>query len=181
MKRPGYTLLELMLVMAIIVFLATLAYPSMAGLSGPVKLNGAADAVRSAWAQARAKAVEEGRPYRFAVVPGKGNFRIAPDSEDSWNGGEASGPDGPGLVQEEALPPGVCFSRSGEGAGPPPGNDTVLPPGSVSPGQWSKVVVFNPDGTASEDVEILFQFRNLRPLRVHLRALTGGVKVQQSR
>ena len=41
------------------------------------------------------------------------------------------------------------------------------------------VAVFLPDGTARDDAEIRFQVKGAMPKSVKLRALTGGVSVQQ--
>src|SRR6516164_8495476 len=84
--RSGFTLFELVLVMVLLVIVGALSYPSLSSMYGGFKVTAAADEVRSAWAQARAHAINEGTPYRFAVVPGKGNYRIAPDVESYWAG-----------------------------------------------------------------------------------------------
>src|SRR5713226_8115007 len=59
------------------VILAAIAYPSLDSLLGTFRMNAAADMVRANWADARAYAMNEGRAYRFAVISGKGNFRVA--------------------------------------------------------------------------------------------------------
>src|SRR5215207_2493825 len=116
MPRRGFTLLEVTLVMAVIVLMAAIALPSIEVMYGDVRLTAAADQIRGTWANARTKAIEEGRPYRFAVQP-DGKFRIAPDAGDFWTGGggtptdntEANDPDAPPLILEDALPKGVLF------------------------------------------------------------------------
>src|SRR5262245_42314654 len=108
--RPGYTLLELVLVVIIIALLAVLSFPSLHSTYLNLRVTSAIDEVRAAWAMGRVQAVNEGRPYRFAIVPNKGNYRLAPDSNDFWNGnppmsnGNGSG-DQP-IVLESALPKG---------------------------------------------------------------------------
>jgi prepilin-type N-terminal cleavage/methylation domain-containing protein len=182
--RRAYTLFELLLVLVILVVMAAIAYPSLDGLYTSFRMTQAADQVRACWADARSQAMNEGRAYRFAVIPNKGNFRIAPDSPDAWGGGGSepatSDPNYPPLVIEETLPKGVRFSTadSWQSAAGDAGGDSSLPAGTVGPGSWSEIVTFLPDGTAKEDVEIVFTARGARPLALKLRALTGAVSVR---
>lgn len=126
--------------------------------------------------------MNEGRPYQFAVVPNRGNFRVAPDSAEFWggSGGAASGDSGTGpIVTESTLPRGIRFAtldafRSGAMN---QDGEAALPVGSVDPGSWVKKATFYPDGTArgvdADDVDIVFYYRGARPLHVKLRGLTG--------
>lgn len=176
-SRQAYTLLEVVLVLALIVMLSAIIVPSYDAMYGDYRLTAAADMVRAAWASARAHAMEEGRPYVFAVVSGKGNFRIAPEGAEYWagNAGEAREDTAGGLLlQEEVLPKGVRFSTA-EGAPADLGSDSAMTLGSVPPTAWSPIATFLPDGTAREDVVIEFQTRGSRPRVLKLRGLTGSV------
>jgi prepilin-type N-terminal cleavage/methylation domain-containing protein len=170
MTRSAYTILEVMLVLAIIVLLAAIAFPSIETMYGDVRLNAAADQIRARWADARTQAIEEGRPYRFAVQT-DGRFRVAPDTAEFWGGGgtgDSSTPndtDMPPLDVEESLPKGVKFSDNGLSNSGDPGDS----------GGWTTVVRFLPDGSASTDVEIVFESDGCRPLQLKLRGLTGAV------
>jgi len=180
--RQGFTLLEIVLVSAVLVFIAAISYPSLKSSYGYFKLHGGIDSVRTAWAQARAHAIEEGRPYRFSVEPNGSHFRVAPDSPDYWSGSVPNDDKlGKGYVLEQALPGGVRFSANGES---PPGAaeskdgiDQVYKTNYAGI-DWSTTVVFLPDGTAKEDVRIHFQVQGAMPAVVHLRGLTGTVSVQ---
>ncbi len=177
--RPAYTLLELFLVMALILMLGALAIPSVDAMYGNVRLRAASDQVRSVLLQARGHAMDEGRAYRFAVVPGRGNYRVAPDSVDYWAGGEAPpglDPNNPPLVLEDTLPRGIPFVLGDSQV--TAGRDTNAPSGGVDPSSWVPVVTFLPDGTASDDKQITLQLSGNRPVVLRLRALTGGVTVQ---
>ena len=181
-RRPGFTLLEVLLASAVILMIAAITVPSLKSSYGYYKLEGGIDSVRAGWAMARAHAIEEGRPYRFSVEPNGSHFRVAPDREDYWSGSPPSDDSqGKGYVLEQALPGGVRFTVDGQPGEEPPEDNT--PPGkedntASSKIEWNTAVVFLPDGTAKEDVHILFQVRGTRPMMVHLRGLTGTVSVQ---
>jgi prepilin-type N-terminal cleavage/methylation domain-containing protein len=165
--RHGFTMLEVLLVMAVIIILAGMVYPSIETMYGNARLTAAADQIRARWADARTQAIEECRAYRFAIQA-DGRFRIAPDSSRYWpnNPTAPDDPDDPD-VQEieiiETLPEGVKFA---EGLG-----------GEDGDGEWQTVVRFLADGSASLDVEITFQAGVTKPLHLRLRGLTGAVSV----
>ncbi len=185
-RRAGFTLFEMMLVLGILVVLAAMIYPSLDAMYGGYRLTASADQVRAAWASARAHAMDDGRAYRFAVVPGKGNFRVAPDSPEYWagNGGSPSDADlaTQPLILEEALK-GIGFTTldAVPSGGLDQGADSVLPLGSVDPNQWTTVATFLPDGTARDDVTIVLEARGARPVVLTLRGLTGFVKMTSFR
>jgi type II secretion system protein H len=176
-RRRGFTLVEVILVCAVLVLVATLAYPTLRGMYPSFKVNGAADSVRAAWANARARAIEDGRPYRFAIEDQGSHYRVAPDRDDYWGGSRPDNdPDGPGMILENSLPSGVVFSLNG-GATPPAdvtGRDVRTP----ASGNWTPAAVFLPDGTAKQDVRIVFQVRGARAIALQLRGLTGTVSAQ---
>jgi Tfp pilus assembly protein FimT len=159
MRRRGFTILETLLVLALMIVIAAIAVPSIDAMYGDVRLTAAADMVRGAWADARARAVEDGIAYRFAVVPQEGRFKISPDAD------EAQADDGgdPPLIKEDTLPGKVTFANASQGAS------------DKNDGEYQAVVVFLPDGTAHEDVEIGFRSGGSRTLVLRLRGLTGAV------
>jgi len=180
-RRFGYTLLELAIVVAIIAIVAAAAYPSLQGMYDDLQLTSSVDQVRATWASARVRAIEEGRPYRFAVVPGKGNFRVAPDTSDFWAGGgnSSTGSDSTDkpAVFEDKLAKGVAFAIA-DSAALSGGDDTTLPVGSVDIGQYTSVATFLPDGTSRDDVRIIFSKKGVRPVVLRLRGITGAVTVR---
>jgi prepilin-type N-terminal cleavage/methylation domain-containing protein len=167
-KRPGYTLFEMVIVVALIVLLAGLAVPSIEAVYADYKLQSAVDEVRGRWAAMRARAVTEGQPYRFACISGTGEFRVAPDGGGYWGGGDAAPAADSGaqpLVVQDSLPPGITFAV----------NDASADVG----GGWTTAAVFLPDGTALEDQEIVFRYADAEPIALRLRALTGGMSTQR--
>ena len=67
-----------MLVLTILVVAASLGAMSLDRFGGDMRLNSAIDLVRGRWAEGRGQAIEEGRPYRFAVKVDEGRFNVAP-------------------------------------------------------------------------------------------------------
>src|SRR5262245_35252734 len=107
--RPAFTLLEVLLVIAVIIALSAVAYPTLAAMYGDVKVKAAADDVRAAWTEARSHAIEDGRAYRFAVQPDTGKYRVAPDADGFWDGSGGDESDAPPFIFEGDLPNGIVF------------------------------------------------------------------------
>src|SRR5262245_36196089 len=182
-RRPALTLFEVILVMAVLVILAAISYPSMRAMQGYYRLHAAIDAVRAGFAQARGRAIEDNRPYRVSVEEQGGHFRIAPDNDDYWSGGSppTSDPQGQGFVHEQALPPGVRFTvNGGASSAPPDDSSSAIENKTAASGNWTTAAVFMPNGTAREDVRILFEVRGVKPTTVYLRGLTGTVSVKSA-
>jgi len=182
MTRRGFTLLEMMLVLALIVILGSLAYPSLTAMQRSYRLDGAADAAKGGLITARALAINEGRAYRFAIVPGKGNFRVAPDSPAYWEGnGSPTVPEGTRAPQifESSLDGAWFVGDTNQTENP-----TSLEPGDVSLGMYRTVAVFltdgtarAPDGTEDSQAEVVIPLatEGTQPIAISLRLLTGTV------
>jgi prepilin-type N-terminal cleavage/methylation domain-containing protein len=174
-KRAGYTLLEIMVVMALMVVLAAITIPSINSLMADARVDAAGDMIRGRMADARSMAMEEGKPYRFGFVPGTGKFQIAADDSDEWHTVQDSAAiDGRDHVRG-SLPEDVVF-----------GTD----PGTLSEsgtGSWHVGGVFlptgeargeiNPDGTNQDDVTFYFGRPGTPPRGVRMHGLTGTVRV----
>jgi prepilin-type N-terminal cleavage/methylation domain-containing protein len=177
-RRAAFTLLEVVLTLAVIVILAALTYPSLEAMYGQSRVTAGADSLKGAMLSARAQAVEEGVAYRVGIVPGKGNIRIAPDQQSYWDGTSAA-PAGQGqtsIIVEKTMPKSVIFSDTGTPLQP---NDDSgkNQDSSVSTGEYKTAAVFLPDGTARDDYKVLVCSRSCTPLWVILRSLTGEVSV----
>jgi len=180
-RRKGASLLEILLVMAILVLVSALSIPSLHSMYGAYQMNASVDAVRSGWAEARERAINENRPYRFAIDPSGTMFRVAPDDPAYWEGGNgpSDDPNGQGYVLEKALTPGVCFMVNGEGSSQPPeAKNLSVDDKPVKAAQWLPAAVFLPDGTANDDVQVVFHASGCRSTGLHLRGLTGNVSVE---
>jgi prepilin-type N-terminal cleavage/methylation domain-containing protein len=174
--RPGYTLFELVLVLAILVVVMALAYPSVEAMYGGYRLRAGVDQVRAVWAEARARALEEGRGYRFTLGPDGTSFKVAPDSAEFWGGGapaETSASATPPLVRDEVLPKRVHITASQAPSAGAERSGGLTP---SDPNASPDAIVFLPDGTASTDAELVFEAPGGgRPIALRLRGLTGIV------
>lgn len=172
--RSGYTLLEVLLVMAILVSFAAIAAPTMSAMYGDIRVKAAADQVREAWTECRAFSIDEGRAYRFAVKPSTGTYRYAPDAADFWGGSTGATSYGsedtslPPHISEAELPTSIVFNVA----------DGI---GETSGDGWTTVAVFLPNGTCEEDREVTLQGDgDTRAIVVKVRAMTGAVSVRNA-
>jgi prepilin-type N-terminal cleavage/methylation domain-containing protein len=190
--RRGLTLLELIIVMAIMVIVASLAVPGIfQSMDGHTKVVAAADMVRGQWAECRAYAIEEARPYLFSVVPNSGKFKIEPYTGVLQNvdmlipqdpnqglapagqGGQAGAAVNPGggHVIEDRLPKPVRF-----GTADSPADANSM---EVDSSDYVPVAIFLPNGTTvasdgkADDIVIVFGAQGSSMVTVRLRALTG--------
>jgi prepilin-type N-terminal cleavage/methylation domain-containing protein len=173
LRRNGFTLFELMLVMAIIIIVGAIASPLLfQSMYEDAKVMAAADMVRARWADCRTHAIDEGRPYCFWVIPNTGKFKIEPYNPDTQSNtpgdpmaasGSADSPDG--YCIEDRLPAGIRFGT----ADTPVNIDGDEPDG----GTYVPVAIFQFDGTAQDDVEITFGGKGTGTIKLQLRALTG--------
>jgi Tfp pilus assembly protein FimT len=163
MRRSAFTILEVTLVLAVLLIIAAITVPSIDNMYSDLRLTAAADTVRGQWAEARARAMEDGIAYRFAVINESGKFRVAPNAGEFWGDDEEieEPTDSQPLIVEDELPQGIQFgANTGTGSG-----------------DWATVAVFQPDGTARSDVEVIFTAGGGRPLTLRLRGLTGSVTI----
>ena len=178
-RRGGFTILEMVLVLAVIVMLSAMAYPTMAGWFKSEKLKTATDTIREAIALARHLAIEEGEPYRLCIVEGGGNLRAAPDRDEFWTGGTGDDSE----EHEDSLPNGVVVSIDhgvSDGEFMDFGDrQTAQEVGAVNPSSWVQVAVFFPDGRADTDATLMCEGLGVRSIIIHLRALTGTSAVER--
>ncbi|MEX1224568.1 MAG: prepilin-type N-terminal cleavage/methylation domain-containing protein [Pirellulales bacterium] len=189
--RSGLTLIELLLVLALMVVFAALAAPTLRGSMENRKLNIAADALRAAWAQARVEAMQSGNIQGFRFEQGGEQYRLQPYyGPDELAGAENLSADEVArsefvVAQEDhqlRLAEGITFvaahqviDRRGAEAAAALEEADVLG-GSLEEIVWSPPILFYPDGTCSS-ANVLLRNRNGRLLEVSLRALTGTSRV----
>lgn len=182
----AFTLLEVLLALALLVILAALTWPSLGRPLVNQRLRLAADQVRTAWARARIDAMSSGQTYVFHYVPDGDRYVIAcqvnPEmlSDALWAGEMdvlSDQVDAAALAapQEYFLPEGCRF------AGGESFLDTraelslsLSTPLLDEELAWAEPIFFYPDGTTSTARLGLIN-ENGRLIELFLRGLTGVV------
>ncbi len=142
--RDGLTLLELLIVVAIVASLVAMVLPAMRGPLSKSRLRSAAKGLSDALARARLEAIESGASWQFRYQPGTGRYEVAPRPASApgtslpfSTGGMGRSPmAAEPSVQREAvqsdLPEGVRFHGQESAAlasdDPVPAGDTDLAP-----------------------------------------------------
>ena len=160
-----------MLVVAIIVIVAAVTVPVMQTMIGDAGTAGAADAIRGQLAEARARAMDEGRAWRLAVAPSSRTYQLAPEDSPDWTGTPSEEVIQKGSLIRGLIPKDTIFGTREEDIFP---NDKPGPGSSA----WVTVAVFLPDGSARDDGFIYVGTPGIRPMRVSVRALTGTASVE---
>ena len=201
--RRGFTLLELLLVLALLVTIGAIAWPSLNRSLDTQRLKRGADLVRAHLLRARTKAITSGEIVSFRHQIDGSQFRVEQQSNygailesgamaaggspmggaTGMGGGastaNASSSGGAASLPpvEEQLPEGVKFLQGQVGSDPRMGsisiNDRFT---SINDAAWSQPILFFPDGTAT-GATIRVQGERERMIEIELRALTGGVRV----
>ena len=170
--RAAFTLLELLVVLAILGLLIGLSWPSVHRLISRARVKEAAKQVRTELGEARLRAIESGTPQVFRFQPGTGFFEVRPKKE------ETAGPavlksaleqmseeavdtepiSGAEIVDEQAyekvLPEGMRFAGQ-EVARESGGDEEEEDPVGLSTAEmaekqnWSEPIIFYPNGRTS--------------------------------
>jgi len=186
------SLMELMLVLAVLVAVAAMVYPALQGPMDDQRLLKSADLIRAQLTKARVAAMKNGRMYVFRYVTSSDEYAVEPWAADA-DGTEASPQallnDTPALPRstgEKLRPLGISGQRLPEGvlfflgetqrdarlaAVTPDDTTTASPDGGVPP------IVFYPDGSTSDARLVLTNERFF--VEVTLRGLTGMIRVSE--
>lgn len=167
--RPGYTILELLVVLALLVIVGAVIIPSLTGFEGNNKQRAAADVVRMRLAEARAKAMERGVPFRVAVNNDKTRLRVAPDG-DAFASYTANSDGQAGFdsaLTEDAIDGATLEVELEEG-------DERIPDSAG----WLTVATMRPDGSSKEARPTTVSVRQgaFPPILVQVRGLTGQAR-----
>jgi prepilin-type N-terminal cleavage/methylation domain-containing protein len=182
--RRGFTLLEMLLVLAILVVVAALAAPALRGAIQSARLRAAGDTIRTEWTRAHVKAMKTGRIQVFRYELGGMKYSIQPwiAGDDALEGSaqSASGFAVADQTQDTAnvgagneLPEGTMFV----------GGDAVMESRSLAieqtameatqfESEWSRPILFYPDGSTS-DAFVVIANENKVGVKVMLRGMTG--------
>jgi type II secretion system protein H len=172
----GFTLVELLIVLAILVLMAGFSWPAVGGLLAKSELQSAAKQVRATLAQTRLKAMESGQVWQFRYQPGTRRFEIAPlvaSSEEPLDRRDPRrGRDESGAPAETLLASGVRWESS-EAAGA-----ELRPtlPEETAESAWSAPLLFFPNGRTSP-ARLQLSGRRGLSVRLTLRGITGMVAI----
>jgi prepilin-type N-terminal cleavage/methylation domain-containing protein len=170
-KRLGFTLLEVILVITILLVIAAISVPAFDSWFESHRLRQGVDMVHTHWVKCRTRAMNEGRPYRFVLLD-PNHYRVEPFSFDYVEGQ-------PGYLVEQQLPEGIEFV----------GWQEVVPgygEGSFTSPCMGEYILFAPDGTARfvdaygiewPITQLHLKDRRNRETCLQLRGLTGVVTV----
>jgi len=123
--RNGFTLLELLLVLALLVMIAALVIPALQLTMKDQRLRKSGDLLRSQMGKARVRAMKTGRMHALWIEPGGDHYRIEPwiTGDEALEGNQAAMQGVGGLaaansstlsdpnlmMTEETLPEGILF------------------------------------------------------------------------
>ncbi len=177
--RRAFTLLEVLLVLALAVAITAVALPALGRPWASQRLRSAADLIRAEWTRARFKAISTGQTVVFRYTPEGCRYLtevLTTDAYSAWAAefGAVAGDDlgFRATCEERVLPQGVTFvgaevlaDTRTEAA------DAELPPASA---EWSDAIYFYPDGTAST-ARLVLANEYSDWVEVTLRGLTGVI------
>lgn len=189
MTRRGFTLLELLLVLAVMAVIAGISWPRMMRYMVENSLKQNVELVRRELAATRILAIESGLSYQFRYEPAKQTFVILPFDRPETLANEASAAT-PTKVKT------VVGVVSSDCAFQPPRNTA----GKMEGGQrmddawlallkngaqyqdtiWSQPILFRPNGEG-QDATLTIQDKVGNSILLKVRGLTGAVTVERLR
>lgn len=197
--RSGFTLLELMLVLAIIAAIGAITFPAFSNVFERQRLQASAEKIRLELDRARLLAMRTGQAQMFECAIGQGKFSVHPLSQqsDMTNTG-----DGAKVITQFGVVAETTESGALMAAEPNALSGDVKDleekitfvscvvatdsraynlaqqsmAGQVSTANVGQVIIFYPDGSTS-NAEVRLQNSRGEVRAVRLRGLTGHVKV----
>lgn len=183
--RSAFSLFELMIVLAILVTVTSLAVPPMMERLRNGKVQEAGDLVRETLANARRYAIESGVDYHFryevngrffVAIPAEPNPGLAnnysEDTEDIRVALEA------GELDEDLLIAAADGEESGAETLEAESFQQLSNAAELAGKTWSKPIVFRFDGTA-EDRVFRVMSTDQRTAEITIRGITGAVRASQ--
>ena len=191
-RTRGFTILELLLVLTLLVLIAGIVWPALARVYGTHRLDEQTERVRAKLAGTRVRAIDTSVIYQFLYEPGGRWFIVLPFEQESVDPAAAEVNESQQalaarLTYAGRLPDGFEFrplDPTEPMAGALAPEALALIPGSVELNdvRWSMPILFYPDGTATDYEFDLYDDGNPRKyIRLGVRGLTGTVFVAAPR
>src|SRR3954454_8972680 len=149
-RRRGMTLIEICLVLALLVVIASFAIPLLGGAVERRSLMSGAGLLQAGWTRARLAAMQSGQTYVVRFEPKGSRFQVIsldqlglPESQNL----QSQDPDAERTpydilrVYKAQLPDGVIFAHSDVSNS----NQLTATMGETGDGPWSAPIVFRPD------------------------------------
>lgn len=178
---PGFTLLEILVVVAIIALVMTISVPFMKGyLDKHRGMGGAVRMVQEACSDARAMAILKQTTTELVIRPGDGSFDVAGASSSGTSGGTMDGGSGYTAIDAPAAnrPAPVTGKIELKLKYPAKLPDGVVIEGlGVNGEDWTEDAVarvqFRPNGTSDEMSVVLFEPESNTRRNIWLEVITG--------
>jgi len=182
-RKSGFTLLEMLLVLAILVAITAVTIPVVERMYDAHRIRQSATTVRTALSAARLRAVDRGQAYECRVEPdGRHLVVLARRGGGIRFGDEEDQPASASQPQREAaihieLPEPLVFQTADSARERLEGNvSSEIDRGSpLRNRMWSKPIVFAPNGS-STNAEFEIRDPSGRSIQVEVRGLTGAAR-----
>lgn len=200
-QRSGFTLIEILIVLAILAMMAAFTLPAMRGLLDKSRLRAAGQQVRVALSKARSLSIREGVPVEFRyerhgqhwkierTTPSPGQRGMGKEPTTTTGSGltaqpefefESAGanPSVSNVLREGILPDGLLFDSpiTHPVADVPASTDSFDEPLPDSfSASWSTSITFRPNGR-SQDAELTIRGARDFVVTVTVRGLTSAVR-----
>lgn len=194
-RQSGYTLFEMLLVLALLVALLTLTLPTLTRLQVEHQLKQGAELVRLQVTSTRLHALESGMEYQFRYEPGGKLFLAVPYEYQAIQAQAAAAQNNPG-----GAPAAVYWKAKGEFQvkvkfsadtskvfTTPPQTPQPLPPefltgfddaAKLKNIAWSQPLIFKPDGS-TQDFSVEIENESGQYVVLEVRGITGGTRLSQ--
>lgn len=151
-SRIGFTLLELILTLAVLVALSAVFWPDLLSFRDRQQLPHAVDDLKGLLAGLRVRAMDEGVSYTFSFQPGSSQYQIGRSGDATFvetpiadeKAGRRAIFDSGEVAGLFALPKGITLRALGLGSGDLPMG------GAADSGAASVSIEFRPDGTSGD-------------------------------
>ncbi|RLS56636.1 MAG: prepilin-type N-terminal cleavage/methylation domain-containing protein [Planctomycetota bacterium] len=184
-RRPGFTLFELMIVLAVLAIIAGMSWPRMMRYIEENQLKDNTETVRRELAATRMLAIDSGLTYQFRYEPGKRAFIILPHDRPESPSDEKAPEDRPKVKTVSGeLAEDCSFAPATDITGGERLDDlwlSLLSNGAqYSETVWSAPILFRPNGEG-QTRHLTVRDTTGRSITLHVRGLTGGVTVNKLR
>lgn len=166
--RHAYTLLELIVVLAVILILGAAVTMTIDGYHSNTRQKAAADGIRARLADARAKAMEQGTWYRLAISTDGRRIRLAPDGPDFASLPADNPPSFESRVVEDQFAEGVTAEVI----------DISDDQAQLDSGGWRTIATVGPEGICKEDGALVrVREKNFTPIEIRIRGVIGSARI----